>query len=519
MQKNQKLLFSASSMNKGMQILYASLAIFISILIILLIIKQFQSDGVQGAIIMIIVALFICSPIYILLFYITSLKVFENEVHVKYNYLFWKPKIVLKIDEIIEVKMRKVYAGRGSYWREITFVTVDKSFPTRLPMEDDISEFLEAFTSKIKDGQIQIEREDLDKRQLYFEASEKKQAFFKGVLISVSIPLSVSFFICGIGWFVGEEYRGSIGYQNFKIYYKANSLEIDNLNSNISFLKYGENTNRYIVNPNILASEIDPVIIDKIFTNYYESIDTLTPYSLKDSIIEGTIELRGNFWTFLFQSKNSFYLKEYKMLSPTASIPVLQRANGWRLKANLYALSSMIQAIVLILFWKVESYSQPFRIKHNILEFRKSLNSVKSCTVIAALFLLSTLWKAWMDLPFGNIFTWIWDIVLIGYALYMIYVTYRLWYNSLDYVQFNDNFFAFKDNEREMKIPYTEITDLMIKNHRNKNGFLTFEGVVMIGYQGDWVEIKTNLLNVGDSDLEIATELSNRTKVKLREDV
>jgi hypothetical protein len=518
MQKNQRLLFSASSMNKGMQILYAFLAAFIFVLNIVLIIKQFQSEGIQGSIIMIIVCLVICIPIYALLFQISSLKVFENEVHIKYIYLFWKPSIKLKFEEIIEVKMRKVYAGRGSFWREITFVSADKRFSTRLPMENDISEFLEVFAKKIKEGQIQIERDDLDKRQLYFETSEKKQAFLKGAILMTAIPLSISFIVCGMGWIIGDEYRGSVGYQQFKIYYKASELEFINLNSNLSFLKYGEKNNRYILNPTILSSEIDPILIDKIFTNYVESFDTLTPYSLKDSIIEGAIELRGNFWSFLFQSKNSFFLKEYNLLSPTVSIPILEKVEGWHFKASLYALSSMIQVFVLFLFWKVESYSQPFRIKHNVLEFRKSLNSVRGCTIIVLLFLLSTLWKAWMDFHFGNIVTWIWDVSLVVYSLYMAYITYKLWYNSLDYVQFNENFFAFKDNEREMNIPYSEITDLMIKNHRNKNGFLTFEGIVMIGYQGEWVEIKTNLLNVGDSDLEIATELSNRTKVNLRED-
>ncbi|GAB4339349.1 MAG: hypothetical protein OHK0038_18450 [Flammeovirgaceae bacterium] len=496
-----------------------------------------------------IIGLVIASPLWlgfsVLVYYLltkdaTTLFLTPDAVEIEKKKFLGKELIIIPKKDITNIEINKEYRGRGNYIRTIKFCTINaQCHIAYLKMEDDISPLLNAFDNKNNDTNnqqikskneitfspsITINREDLKVRNLIMEEQKRIENTKTNVIFNCVLILLFSFLFTGLNWLKGRKekityYRGSIGYHSFKITFKIDSTAFGELPKHyFQYIRYGMTTHHLNkLNAQIISSEINPHDIDLLFVDNPYLTKSSNNQLFTENTYLGYFSLRGNYWSYPFSSKIDLYLDSVQVVPKNQIISTLTEKSDWKAKIWIYILMNFTQLISFASFFAISEHSSPIVIRNNIIEFRKKESILRISTILTISFALATIYKTFVDSPFNTTLDWIWECILYGIIIYMFYKVANLWNNSKDYIRFTDSRLEFKDNEREMSIPYNEITDFELHNVHNEKGMLTSNSTIVIEFKNKKIEIETKALNVGECDLEIADLIYKKTGLPRKE--
>jgi hypothetical protein len=483
-----------------------------------------------------IIGLIIASPLWLgfaaLMYYLitkgaTTLFLTPDSVEIEKKKFFRNELITIPKKDITNIEVNKEYRGRGTYIRVIRFSTIHANYYTAyLKMEDDISPLLNAFKKnnqnsdnqdiKLKSekditASVTIKREDLKIRDLVMEESKRINTTKSGTIFLSIVMLIIAFFTTGLNWFKGKnekitDYRGSIGHQSFKIYFKKDSTKMTELPHHyLQYIRYGMTT-YHLDNLDIqaISSEINLEDVEYIFADNT---------NLLDNTYLGYFSLRGNYWTYPFSSKIDLQLDSIQVMPQNQTIPTLIEKSNWKTQVWLYIFMNFVQLISFASFFVVIGHSSPIFVHKNIIEFRKKESILRITTILSFAFALATIYKTFVDAPYNSEITWIWECILYVIVIVLFYKVISRWNNSKDYIRFTDSRLEYKDNEREMSIPYIDISDFRMENVNNEKGALTENATLILQVKDKTIKIETDALNVGECDLEIADLIYKKTNL------
>jgi hypothetical protein len=487
-----------------------------------------------------IIGLVIASPLWlgfaVLIHYLitkdaTTLFLTPDSVEIERKKFFGKELITIPKNDITNIEVNKEYRGRGTYIRIIRFSTIyAKYFTAYLRMEDDISPLLNAFETKSQNNDNQliisksenipqptvtISREDLRVRDLVMEEKKRINTTKSGVIFTCIILLIAAFFTTGLNWFKGKnekitDYRGSIGHQSFRIYFKKDTTKMTELPHHyLQYIRYGMTT-YHLDNLDIqpISSEINLQDVEYIFADNT---------NLLDNTYLGYFSLRGNYWTYPFSSKVDLQLDSIQVVPQNQTIPILIEKSNWKTQVWLYIFMNFVQLISFASFFVVIGHSSPIFVHKNIIEFRKKESILRITTILSFAFALASIYKTFVDAPYNSEIFWIWECILYVIVMVLFYKVISRWHNSRDYIRFTDSRLEFKDNEREMSIPYIDIINFKMENVHNEKGALTENATLILQVKDKTIKIETDALNVGECDLEIADLIYKKTNLPRKE--